>query len=74
MDFIDMLLDKKRALQLTNREFADKIGVTRSWIVNKFNPNGRQYPLRESTMYKLNTVLNIPYSVMEDYNAMCRGK
>ncbi len=73
MDFISMLKDKQRELQLTTTEFARHVGKNRSWMFDKFGPSPYKHPLNQSTMYQLHNLLNIPYEVMDEFNTKCRG-
>lgn len=67
-EFESELKHKQVELEMNNTEFANYIGMHRTWVVNMWNDNIQRHPLSKQTMMKLNNRLDIDYDTMLKYN------
>lgn len=66
--FEDELLKKQLELEMTTSEFANYIGVHRTWLINLRNPNLPKHKLSKKTIGKLHNRCNISIDILNDYN------
>lgn len=59
---------KQMELELNNTDFANYIGMHRTWVMNLWNQNLPRHPLSKKTMSKLYNRLNIDLELMVEYN------
>lgn len=67
-EFEKTLKKKQMELAMGNKEFAEHIGMHRTWVTNLYNQSLPRHPLSEKTMYLLHNILGIDFDIMVNYN------
>lgn len=68
-EFYKQIISILREEGISGREFARRSGLSYGTTNDLLSPKRKFKPLRPATMGKIHKAFNIPYELMEEYNA-----